>query len=83
MIAHGDELGRTQLGNNNGYCQDNPITWVDWENADQDLLEFTRLLIRVAPSTRSSAAASSSTASRSRSGRTSPTSAGCAPTRSP
>ncbi len=47
MIAHGDELGRTQLGNNNGYCQDNPITWVDWENADQDLLEFTRLLIRV------------------------------------
>jgi glycogen operon protein len=42
MICHGDELGRTQGGNNNGYCQDNEITWVDWENADTDLLEFTQ-----------------------------------------
>ncbi|MCW2528943.1 MAG: glycogen debranching protein, partial [Pseudonocardiales bacterium] len=42
MICHGDELGRTQGGNNNGYCQDNPITWVDWESADQELIEFTR-----------------------------------------
>ncbi|MET0900617.1 MAG: glycogen debranching protein GlgX [Mycobacterium sp.] len=40
MICHGDELGRTQGGNNNGYCQDNEITWVDWENADHDLTEF-------------------------------------------
>ncbi|WP_199254920.1 glycogen debranching protein GlgX [Mycolicibacterium mengxianglii] len=40
MICHGDELGRTQGGNNNGYCQDNEITWVDWETADQALLEF-------------------------------------------
>ena len=31
MICHGDELGRTQGGNNNGYCQDNEITWIDWE----------------------------------------------------
>ncbi len=33
MIAHGDELGRTQRGNNNAYCQDNPISWVDWRSA--------------------------------------------------
>jgi isoamylase len=42
MISHGDELGRTQGGNNNGYCQDNEITWIDWADADEDLLEFTR-----------------------------------------
>ena len=42
MICHGDELGRTQGGNNNGYCQDNEITWIDWANADKDLLEFAR-----------------------------------------
>jgi isoamylase len=41
MISHGDELGRTQGGNNNGYCQDNEITWIDWANADASLLEFT------------------------------------------
>ena len=34
MISHGDELGRTQGGNNNGYCQDNEITWIDWAHAD-------------------------------------------------
>jgi glycogen operon protein len=33
MIAHGDELGRTQQGNNNVYCQDNELSWVDWERA--------------------------------------------------
>jgi glycogen operon protein len=44
MICHGDELGRTQGGNNNGYCQDNEITWIDWANADTELLEFTRQL---------------------------------------
>jgi isoamylase len=46
MISHGDELGRTQLGNNNAYCQDNKISWVDWEHASQekDLQEFTRAL---------------------------------------
>lgn len=49
MIAHGDELGRTQGGNNNGYCQDNEITWVDWELDDdrQSLLEFTRRVIHL------------------------------------
>jgi isoamylase len=42
MIAHGDELGRTQNGNNNVYCQDNELSWIDWENADTELIEFTR-----------------------------------------
>ncbi len=47
MIAHGDELGRTQGGNNNGYCQDNEITWMDWAGADRDLIDFTRKLIAI------------------------------------
>jgi isoamylase len=42
MVLHGDELGRTQRGNNNAYCQDNEISWVDWANLDTDLLAFTR-----------------------------------------
>ncbi|GAB2464338.1 glycogen debranching protein GlgX [Jatrophihabitans fulvus] len=42
MLCHGDELGRTQGGNNNGYCQDNEITWIDWSAMDVDLLAFTR-----------------------------------------
>jgi glycogen operon protein len=42
MVCHGDELGRTQGGNNNGYCQDNEITWIDWAKVDVDLLAFTR-----------------------------------------
>lgn len=41
MLAHGDELGRTQHGNNNGYCQDSELTWINWENIDQPLVEFT------------------------------------------
>jgi glycogen operon protein len=45
LLLGGDELGRTQGGNNNAYCQDNEITWVDWANADTALLEFTRNLI--------------------------------------
>ena len=45
MLVAGDEIGRTQRGNNNAYNQDNEISWVDWENADEDLLEFTRRLI--------------------------------------
>ena len=44
MLCHGDELGRTQMGNNNGYCQDNEITWVHWDQADAGLLEFTRMV---------------------------------------
>ncbi|MBX6371323.1 MAG: glycogen debranching protein GlgX [Acidothermus sp.] len=47
MICHGDELGRTQRGNNNAYCQDNEISWVDWEHADRDLLGFVRDVIKV------------------------------------
>ncbi len=42
LLLAGDELGRTQQGNNNAYCQDNEITWVDWSNIDDDLLDFTR-----------------------------------------
>ncbi|MFI9243486.1 glycogen debranching protein GlgX [Streptomyces sp. NPDC053086] len=47
MLCHGDELGRTQRGNNNAYCQDNEISWIDWELAreQQSLVEFTRHLI--------------------------------------
>lgn len=41
MLASGDELGHTQGGNNNPYCQDNPITWIDWAKADDELIEFT------------------------------------------
>ncbi|PQP42942.1 glycogen debranching enzyme GlgX [Mycolicibacterium austroafricanum] len=47
MICHGDELGRTQGGNNNGYCQDNEITWIDWASADTELLDFTRMVSRL------------------------------------
>ncbi|WP_425826092.1 glycogen debranching protein GlgX [Streptomyces fractus] len=47
MLSHGDELGRTQRGNNNAYCQDNELTWVDWDLDDEraSLLAFTRGLI--------------------------------------
>ncbi|WP_107088999.1 glycogen debranching protein GlgX [Streptomyces sp. NRRL B-3648] len=47
MLCHGDELGRTQRGNNNAYCQDNEISWVDWDLTDgqRGLAEFTRHLI--------------------------------------
>ncbi|KRE74228.1 glycogen debranching protein GlgX [Arthrobacter sp. Soil762] len=41
MLLHGDEMGRTQQGNNSGYCQDSELTWVNWENIDQPLVEFT------------------------------------------
>ncbi|MDN5851076.1 MAG: glycogen debranching protein GlgX, partial [Nitrococcus sp.] len=45
MLLAGDELSRTQQGNNNAYCQDNEITWIDWADVDEDLLEFTKRLI--------------------------------------
>jgi isoamylase len=45
MVLGGDESGRTQRGNNNAYCQDNEISWYDWEHVDTDLLEFTRRVI--------------------------------------
>jgi glycogen operon protein len=47
MISHGDELGRTQGGNNNGYAQDNETTWIDWGSVDQPLVEFTAALSRL------------------------------------
>jgi isoamylase len=47
MLLGGDEIGRTQQGNNNAYCQDSEISWYDWSNADQHLLQFTRQLIRL------------------------------------
>ena len=47
MLLGGDEFGRSQKGNNNGYCQDNDISWFAWESADKELLEFTRRLIRL------------------------------------
>ena len=47
MLLGGDEFGRTQKGNNNSYCQDNEISWYDWEAADPELLAFTRRLIRL------------------------------------
>lgn len=45
MLLAGDELGNSQQGNNNGYCQDNPITWIDWANADHALSDYTAELI--------------------------------------
>ena len=45
MLLAGDELGRTQKGNNNAYCQDNELSWVDWAAIDGSLLEFTRWVI--------------------------------------
>jgi isoamylase len=45
MLYSGDELGKTQKGNNNAYCQDNELSWIDWEHADHDLRNFVRSLI--------------------------------------
>ncbi len=49
MLLAGDEFGRTQRGNNNAYCQDNELSWIDWElkPEQQRLLEFTKTLIRL------------------------------------
>ena len=47
MLCGGDEIGRTQAGNNNAYCQDDEISWYDWERADASLLGYTRDLIRL------------------------------------
>ena len=46
MLLGGDEIGRSQNGNNNSYCQDNEISWFDWQSAETELLEFTRQLIQ-------------------------------------
>jgi isoamylase len=45
MLLAGDEIGRTQMGNNNAYCQDNEISYVSWKNADNELLSYTKKLI--------------------------------------
>ncbi|MER5473277.1 glycogen debranching protein GlgX [Streptomyces sp. NPDC002685] len=47
MLSHGDELGRTQRGNNNAYCQDNEVSWIDWRlsGEQRELMEFTRRAI--------------------------------------
>jgi len=49
MLSHGDEIGRTQRGNNNAYCQDNEIAWVDWSLDERraNLLAFTRRLLAI------------------------------------
>jgi isoamylase len=49
MVCGGDEISRTQQGNNNAYCQDNEISWFDWklDHRRRDLLAFTRFLIRL------------------------------------
>ena len=46
MLCGGDEMGRTQGGNNNGYCQDNEISWFDWESLDRDLVDFVRRVVK-------------------------------------
>ncbi|MFE1953160.1 glycogen debranching protein GlgX [Streptomyces sp. NPDC059524] len=49
MLAHGDELGRTQQGNNNAYCQDSELSWIDWNLTGEQrrLIDFTRRVIRL------------------------------------
>ncbi|KAB1656883.1 glycogen debranching protein GlgX [Pseudoclavibacter chungangensis] len=47
MLLHGDEMGRTQQGNNNTYAQDNELSWVHWDQADEPLIEFTRAVSKL------------------------------------
>lgn len=47
MLLAGDELGNSQAGNNNAYCQDNPIAWLDWSSVDHELLDFVRACIEL------------------------------------
>ncbi|MCU1468914.1 MAG: glycogen debranching enzyme GlgX [Glaciihabitans sp.] len=47
MVLHGDELGRTQQGNNNTYAQDNELSWVHWDEADQPLIDYTAAVARL------------------------------------
>jgi glycogen operon protein len=53
MLSHGDELGRTQRGNNNAYCHDSPLTWVHWEldDAQRAMLAFTRRVFAIRAAT--------------------------------
>ena len=45
MLVAGDEFGRTQQGNNNAYCQDTPLSWLDWAAVDTDLLGFVQSVL--------------------------------------
>ncbi|HKL40229.1 MAG TPA: hypothetical protein VJ894_06095, partial [Cryomorphaceae bacterium] len=47
MLVAGDEVGKTQGGNNNAYCQDNEISWIDWSNIDEELLAYTKEVIAI------------------------------------
>ena len=47
MILYGDEMGRTQQGNNNVYCQDNELSWIDWSACDKELLDFTQAVLQL------------------------------------
>src|SRR5213075_730419 len=47
MLLAGDELGRTQGGNNNAYCQDNAVSWTDWETVDEELADFVARLVQL------------------------------------
>ncbi len=47
MLCAGDEIGKTQLGNNNAYCQDNATSWLDWEQADNELLAFVQRVVQL------------------------------------
>jgi glycogen operon protein len=47
MLLSGDEMGQTQGGNNNAYCQDNEISWLDWDHVDEEMLTFTRRVIEL------------------------------------
>ncbi len=47
MLSGGDEIGRSQRGNNNAYCQDNDLNWYNWEDLDQEFLDFTKQLIQI------------------------------------
>jgi isoamylase len=53
MLSHGDELGRTQAGNNNAYCHDSPLTWIDWRLTPEQrqLLQFTRTVFAIRAAT--------------------------------
>ena len=45
MLLGGDEIGRTQHGNNNAYCQDNELSWIDWEHLDEPMLAFVARIV--------------------------------------
>ena len=45
MVLGGDEIGRTQRGNNNAYCQDNEVSWIDWDHLDEPMLAFVTRMV--------------------------------------